>query len=57
MSSNAPMREIAQRTFAAEFNDASYTFRESDDDRAPVLRGCSRQTALNRLEELTGMKK
>ena len=36
MSSNAPMREIAQRTFAAEFNDASYTFRESDDDRAPV---------------------
>lgn len=36
MSSNAPMREVAQRTFAAEFNDATYTFRESDDDRAPV---------------------
>ena len=36
MSSNAPMREIAQRAFAAEFNDASYTFRESEDDRAPV---------------------
>ncbi len=35
-SSNAPMREVAQRTFAAEFNDATYTFRESDDDRAPV---------------------
>jgi len=36
MSSNAPMREVAQRVFAAEFNDATYTFRESDDDRAPV---------------------
>jgi len=32
----APMRELAQRAFAAEFNDASHTFRESDDDRAPV---------------------
>jgi RPA family protein len=30
------MREVAQRVFAAEFNDAAYTFRESDDDRAPV---------------------
>lgn len=36
MSSNAPMREVAQRVFAEEFNDATYTFRESDDDRAPV---------------------
>ena len=36
MSTNAPMREVAQRVFAAEFNDAAYTFRESDDDRAPV---------------------
>lgn len=32
----APMRELAQRVFAAEFNDATHTFRESDDDRAPV---------------------
>nr|WP_080509788.1 DNA-binding protein [Haloarcula californiae] len=32
----APMRELAQRAFAGEFNDAGYTFRESDDDRAPV---------------------
>jgi len=32
----APMREVAQRVFAAEFNDATHTFRESDDDRAPV---------------------
>ena len=30
------MREVAQRVFAAEFNDATHTFRESDDDRAPV---------------------
>jgi len=34
--SNAPSREIAQRVFATEFNDAIHTFRESDDDRAPV---------------------
>lgn len=36
MSSNAPMREVAQRAFADEFNDATYTFRESDEERAPV---------------------
>jgi len=32
----APTREVAQRVFAGEFNDATYTFKESDDDRAPV---------------------
>jgi RPA family protein len=31
-----PTREVAYRVFAGEFNDASYTFKESDDDRAPV---------------------
>src|SRR6056297_811606 len=31
-----PTREVARRVFAAEFNDASYTFKESDDERAPV---------------------
>ena len=31
-----PMREVAQRVFAHEFNDATYTFREADDDRAPI---------------------
>lgn len=36
MSSSAPMREVARRVFAEEFNDATYTFRESDEDRAPV---------------------
>src|SRR6056297_2732544 len=34
--SESVSREVAQRVFAAEFNDASYTFKESDDDRAPV---------------------
>ncbi|WP_248515433.1 RPA family protein [Salinarchaeum laminariae] len=33
--SSAPTREVAQRVFAREFNDASYTFKESDDERAP----------------------
>ncbi|GAB7094679.1 RPA family protein [Halolamina litorea] len=36
MSNNAPMREVARRVFAAEFNDASHTFKESDDERAPA---------------------
>ena len=35
-SESVPSREVARRVFAAEFNDASYTFKESDDDRAPV---------------------
>ena len=34
--SQAPTRELAQRAFASEFNDASYTFKESDDERAPL---------------------
>ncbi|SNZ17387.1 hypothetical protein SAMN06269185_3006 [Natronoarchaeum philippinense] len=34
--SDAPSREVARRAFATEFNDASYTFKESDDERAPV---------------------
>ena len=33
---SVPTREVARRVFAREFNDASHTFRESDDDRAPV---------------------
>jgi RPA family protein len=33
---SVPTREVARRTFAREFNDASYTFKESDDERAPV---------------------
>ncbi|MCQ4332937.1 DNA-binding protein [Natronomonas sp. F2-12] len=35
-SASVPTREVARRAFAAEFNDATYTFKESDDDRAPV---------------------
>jgi RPA family protein len=34
--SSAPTREVARRVFAREFNDASYTFKESDEERAPV---------------------
>ncbi|MDZ7702332.1 MAG: RPA family protein [Halobacteriales archaeon] len=34
--STTPTREVARRVFASEFNDASYTFKESDDERAPV---------------------
>lgn len=36
MSNNAPTREVARRVFASEFNDASHTFKESEDERAPV---------------------
>jgi RPA family protein len=36
MSQSVPSREVARRVFAEEFNDASYTFKESDDERAPV---------------------
>jgi len=35
MSQTVPSREVARRAFATEFNDASYTFKESDDERAP----------------------
>ena len=34
--SSTPTREVAQRVFAREFNDSGYTFKESDDERAPV---------------------
>ena len=33
--SSSPTREVARRVFAREFNDATYTFKESDDDLAP----------------------
>ncbi|WP_255151052.1 RPA family protein [Halorarius halobius] len=36
MADNVPTREVARRSFAREFNDAGYTFKESDDERAPV---------------------
>lgn len=29
-------REVAQRVFATEFNDSTHTFREADDEMAPV---------------------
>jgi RPA family protein len=36
MSAETPTREVARRVLAREFADATYTFKESDDDRAPV---------------------
>jgi len=36
MSQSDPTREVARRVFAREFNAATHTFKESDDDRAPV---------------------
>ncbi|WP_101295180.1 RPA family protein [Halegenticoccus soli] len=36
MSQSVPSREVARRVFAREFNDAGYTFKESEDERAPV---------------------
>ncbi|MDY6764257.1 MAG: DNA-binding protein [Halobacteria archaeon] len=36
MSVNSVQRQVAKRVFAGEFRDASYTFRESDDERAPT---------------------
>ena len=35
MSQADVTREVAHRVFATEFNDATYTFKESDDERAP----------------------
>lgn len=34
--SAVPTREVARRVFAREFNDCTYTFKESDEERAPV---------------------
>jgi hypothetical protein len=35
-SQSVPTREVARRVFAQEFNDGSYAFKESDDERAPL---------------------
>ena len=49
MSSEVPTREVARRVFAQEFNDASYTFKESDDERAPVYLLLPTGTPANRV--------
>ena len=36
MSQSVPSREVARRVFASEFNESSHTFKESEDERAPV---------------------
>ena len=44
MSQSTPTREVARRVFASEFNDAGYTFTESDASRAqPLLSGKRRR--------------
>jgi len=35
MSQSELTREVARRVFASEFNDSTYAFKESDDERAP----------------------
>ena len=50
MSSNeTPSRELAYRVFAREFNDASVTFKESEDDRAPLYLLLPTGTRANRI--------
>ncbi|MEZ3115771.1 RPA family protein [Halobaculum sp. MBLA0147] len=34
--SSVPSREVARRVFATEYNDGSHTFKESEDERAPL---------------------
>ncbi|MDX1746991.1 MAG: DNA-binding protein, partial [Halobacteriales archaeon] len=47
--SQAPTREVAHRVFAREFNDATHTFKESDDERAPVYLLLPTGAAANRI--------
>jgi RPA family protein len=35
-SDDVPTREVARRVFAREFNDGAHSFKESDDERAPL---------------------
>lgn len=42
-------RQIAHRVFSAEFNKATYTFRESDEERAPVFALLPTGAAANRV--------
>jgi RPA family protein len=44
-----PTREVARRAFAGEFNDATHTFKESDDDRAPLYALLPTGTRANRV--------
>lgn len=42
-------REVAYRVFSTEFNQATYTFQESDEDRAPVYALLPTGAAANRV--------
>lgn len=48
-SAQTPSREVAVRVFAREFNDASHTFKESEDERAPVYLLLPTGTRANRV--------
>ncbi len=49
MSGAAPTREIAYRVFADEFADSTYSYAESDDDRAPQYLVTPTGARINRL--------
>lgn len=49
MSASGPRREVAFRLFADEFNDASYTYAESDEERAPKYLVTPTGARVNRL--------
>ena len=42
-------RQVAYRVFSGEFNEATYSFRESDDERAPVFALLPTGAAANRV--------
>jgi RPA family protein len=42
-------REVASRVFSNEFNQATYTFRESDEEQAPVYALLPTGAAANRV--------
>lgn len=44
-----PGREVAYRVFSTEFNQATYTFQESDDERAPIYSLLPTGAAANRV--------
>ena len=48
-AADAPQREIAYRVFAREFNDATYSFKESDEERAPLYALLPTGAKINRL--------
>jgi RPA family protein len=46
---DSPQRQVARRVFSSEFNQATYTFRESDEERAPIFALLPTGVAANRV--------